>query len=75
MDASRATSFLMLLRRWIRESIRPVDWSRFAHGHDRNLRGSCLLDKRSRRPSLLTGFEAAVRAFTPTKLHLAFELV
>ena len=30
----------MLQWHWMHESIRPVDWSRFAHGHDGNPRGS-----------------------------------
>ena len=30
----------MLQWHWTHESIRPVDWSRFAHGHDGNPRGS-----------------------------------
>ena len=40
MDAFRAREFLMLIRRRMRESIRPVDWSKFAHGHDGNPLGS-----------------------------------
>lgn len=49
MDASRARLILMWLRHWMRESIRPIQRSGFASGHDGNPRGSV--------PSKMSGLE------------------